>query len=425
MRSRTRISWQVLGLLAVGFYVGWASWRVHIDDSDLIDFHQTSLHWWRTGEFTPTLGVRHYLPAFVVIIAPLVAWPLEFVAPLWALLNVGLLLAALRFCEKTIHTPPREPPPFEVRWVWPIVLVLPYAHSAIGLGQVNLLVLFLCVLALTWNARKGRCLGPGVLVALAGAIKLYPLLLIPFWVVRGRWRTGVAAIVFFVLLAGGLSVAGFGWHGAQAAHRTWLAEVRGEQYRTANRPTDSWPRHLMFLPEWNQFLRHNNQSLPAVVRRLTSDLHSGEQRDRPVNVMHLTAGQSRTLYRVMVGGVLILLVWLTGRGRKLQDPAVVLRQGSAWLAGTIAFVPIYWTHYFVLNLPMLSFLAYEVWARRKKGSQAGVPEALFISWLAAIPLLGITVLRLAGLHCWLTMVTMAWALVTALCTEKDSRPVPA
>jgi len=79
----------------------------------------------------------------------------------------------------------------------------------------------------------------------------------------------------------------------------------------------------------------------------------------------------------------------------------------------------------VLNLPMLAVLAYEVWARRKKGARAGIPEALFIAWLAAIPLLGINVLRLAGLHCWLTMATVAWALVTGACTKKESRSVPA
>ncbi len=409
----SRTTWCLLAVVCLaGFYAGWASYRACVDGhSDLIDFHQTSLYWWRTGEFSRDFGVRHYLQVFVILIAPLTAWPLELVAPLFTLLSFGLLLLTLRACGRVIAGSPRESPPFSVRWVWPLVLVLPYAHSTLGLGQVNVIVLFLCTLALIGLGR-GRDLLAGLLVAVAGVIKIYPLLLIGFFLVRGRWRAGLSTVVCFVLLTVGLSLAGFGWQGSKAARRIWLAEVRGEQYRKEGEPAGFLPRHLMFLPERNHFLRHNNQSLAAVVRRLTSDLGPPVERDRPVHVMNLSHVGSRVVYLTLTGGVLVLLVASTWRERRSDDAFVVLRLGSAWLAASIAFIPIYWTHYFVLNLPMLALLTAEVWSRRKQHRRWSAAEILFILWLAAIPLIGVIGLRLVGFHCWLALATIVWTVAS-------------
>ena len=381
----SRNTWCVLAVLAgAAFYVSWASYRACVDGhSDFVDFHQTSLHWWRTGEFSREFGVRHYLPAFVILIAPIAAWPLKVAAPLFTLLSFGLLLLTLRECARVIASPPGEPPPFSVRWIWPLVLVFPYVHDTLGLGQVNLIVLCLATLAVIRFGQRRDWLA-GLLVALAGVVKIYPLLLIGYWLVRGRWRASVAAIGFFVVLATGLSLAGFGWQGSKAAHRLWLAEVRGEQYRKETESTVFLPRHLMFLPERNQFLRNNNQSLAAVVRRLTTDLGPTFEKDRPVHVVSLRLAGSRAIYLAIAACAGVLLVRSTWRERRSDAPFLILRQGSAWLAASIAFIPIYWTHYFVLNLPMLAVLTAEVWSRRKRKLSWGVAEILFIAWLLAI-----------------------------------------
>jgi hypothetical protein len=219
----------------------------------------------------------------------------------------------------------------------------------------------------------------------------------------------VSGVGCFVLLAGGLSLAGFGWQGTKSAHRVWLAEVRGEQYQGEGESRGVLPRHLMFLPERNQFLRHNNQSLAAVVRRLTTDLGPAIEKNRPVHVLSLSVAGSRWAYVTLASGVLALLVVSTLRERRSDDSLVVLRHGSAWLAASIAFMPIYWTHYFVLNLPMLALLAAEAWSRRKQEHRWGAAEILLVAWLAAIPLVGVVFLRLIGFHCWLTLATMIWA----------------
>ncbi|HSW44851.1 MAG TPA: glycosyltransferase family 87 protein [Phycisphaerae bacterium] len=410
MHRRGHTVWVCVGLGLAAFYVAWASYRVHIDDSDLIDFHRTGLHWWQTGEFTQGEGVRHYLPAFVILVAPLVAWPLKLVAPLWTVLNIALLLVTVRECGRVLARSDRDPLPFSVRRVWPIVLVLPYLHSTLGLGQVNLPVLCLGVLAFSrcWESR--RDMTAGALIALAGVIKIYPLLLVLFWLARGRWRAFASAAIAFVLLTGGLSAAGFGWEGSKAAHRLWLAEVRGRKYQTPEELAGGDRLgHLLFWQQRNQFHRHNNQSLAAVVRRLTTDPGSTGRKDRPVHLLRLTIGQSRGLYYLSAGAVLGFLLIATWARRKGATPAGDFRSYGAWLAGVVAFVPIYWTHYFVLLLPAMAVLSADVWRRRREKHRVGWSEVLFALWLLAIPLLGLTVLRLAGLHCWLALATMVWA----------------
>jgi len=411
MLFRRRTIWLAIGLVLAAGYVGWASYRVAIDDSDLIDFHLSSLHWWRTGQFTKEFGVRHYLPAFVILMAPLVAWPLKVTAPLWATVNIVLLVLTVRQCARLVTDHYPQTVPFSFRWVWPMVLALPYIHSTLGLGQVNLLVLWLCVVAFSrcWSSR--RDVTAGLLIAVAGVIKLYPLVLALFWLARGRWRAFAAAVLGAALLAGGLSVLGFGWQGTKAAHQLWLAEARGEQYRSAEGPLEGGlVRHLLFWKHRNQFHRHNNQSLAVVVRRLTTDLGPAVEKDRPVHILKLTVGQSRWLYLVLAGAVLGLLVVATWRARKDNDPFNSFKQWSAWLAGAIAFVPIYWTHYFILSLPAMALLVADVWWKRRHALRYWSSGLLVAAWLLAIPLLGLTVMRLVGLHCWLTLATMAWAL---------------
>jgi len=399
-----------IGLMIAIGHIVYASWRVSEGHADLIDFHDTSLHWWRTGEFTQEFGVRHYLPAFVVLIAPLVVWPLLVTAPLWAAMNVAILILTIKECARTIADRYEKRLPLAVRWIWPIVLVFPYASSTLSLGQVNLLVLFLCVLAYSRCWRQRRDVLAGLLIAVATIIKLYPLLLALFWLANGRWRGFFSAVVGFMVLAGGLSLAGFGWEGSLRGHRAWLAEVRGEQYRSQieKQQEPGLCDHLLYREHRNQFHRHNNQSLAAVVRRLTTDLGDKPDQPQPVHLVSLSLRSAWWLYMGLVGALLSTLLWATWSRRRDSNS---FGPFAAWLASVIAFVPIYWTHYFVLVLPAVVLLSASAWSERQQGRKWPVPAMLFIAWLVGIPLLGSRMLRLAGVQCWFTLAIALWSAI--------------
>ncbi len=408
---RKRLLLVVLLVLAAG-QIAYSTWRAVVSGhADLTCFHETSLHWWRTGAFSQAFGVRHYLPAFVVLVTPLVAWPLVVTAPLWATLNVVWLGLAVRSSSRWSAARYGADLPFSLFWAWPILLVLPFASSSLTQGQVNILVLWLCMSAYTQH-RRGRQRLAAVLVAVAGVIKIYPLGLAGYWLLRGRWRASAATGLAFVVLAGGLSVAGFGWAGSIEAHQRWLDQLgnpRKPAAEGAEPEAATLERsHLAFTRQYNEFLRHNNQSLAAVIRRLTTELHPGpdDPKRRDVNLVRLSVSQAQWLYLLTAGGIAAMLAGAARHRRGAEDD---FAEWSAWLAGAIAFVPIYWTHYFVLSLPAVTLLGVSVWHSRKHVPRDRAGTVLQACWLIGLPLLASNALRLIGVHCWLLLAVTLWA----------------
>lgn len=76
------------------------------------------------------------------------------------------------------------------------------------MGQANLLVLTLALLGL-WQEDRGRWHVGGVLLGLAVVLKAAPVLLVAWWLLRGRFRA-VAVAAATGLVATGLSVLAFG-----------------------------------------------------------------------------------------------------------------------------------------------------------------------------------------------------------------------
>ena len=86
-------------------------------------------------------------------------------------------------------------------------------------GQMHLLVFFLLAVAV-WCSERDRPAAAGISVALAAALKLYPALLLAFFLRKKQWRAAAATVVGLVALAG-LSVYLFGWD----VHRIYLREI--------------------------------------------------------------------------------------------------------------------------------------------------------------------------------------------------------
>jgi hypothetical protein len=395
--------WLPLGLVVAAADACYAVWRVGVGHADLLCFHYTSRHWLETGEFTREFGVRHYVPAFVVMITPLVAWPPRVTAALWAGLSLVLLVLSVREVGRQLARSLDTPLPGGLRWVWPIVLVLPFAADTIALGQVNILVLWLCLLALR-QLTHHKDARAGLTIAIAGIVKLYPLLLVLPLLLKLRYRAAISAAAGFILLAGGLSLAAFGWRGSIDAHRQWLSEIRGG---------DASEAHLIFRNGPSEFLRHNNQSLAAVIRRWTTVVDTGGRSVQPP--INLSLPQAKAIYAAAAAALLLFLAWTTWRCRK---ETLSLAEWSAWLAGVVAFVPIYWTHYFVLLLPALALLAASVWYAWLRDSADVLGTALLIAWMTGLPLLAFAPVRWFGLHCWLAVALTFW---TALRAQSEPR----
>jgi hypothetical protein len=149
-------------------------------------------------------------------------------------------------------------------------------HRNLLYGQYYLLLLVLIVAA-CWAYLRDLHILAGVLLALAAAVKIFPVLLFVFFLLRRDWRALIAAAVTGIA-ATAVSIAVFGLN----LHRTYLAEVlpwtlRGEvmpPYMTSSASFSSI-LHYLFLaePQWNPHPWHNSplcfallqSTLPALV----------------------------------------------------------------------------------------------------------------------------------------------------------------
>jgi alpha-1,2-mannosyltransferase len=148
----------------------------------------------------PPTGLGFTYPPFAAILsAPLAHLPLRVdqVAVSW--INVGLLFGLLAVCLRAVV------PTLERRVVvwWALVLVLPVGlldpiRETVLLGQVNLLVVLLVVADMTLDLPLPR----GVLVGLAAAIKITPIILIPYLFLTRQSKAGWRATGVFVAAAG-------------------------------------------------------------------------------------------------------------------------------------------------------------------------------------------------------------------------------
>nr|MCU0495464.1 DUF2029 domain-containing protein [Chloroflexaceae bacterium] len=91
--------------------------------------------------------------------------------------------------------------------------------DTLSFGQIDLLLLLLLTLALA-ALQRGRDGLAGVLVALGTLFKIYPLLLLAFFVLKGRWRA-LGGFALAMLACNGLAVLVMGWE----MHRVYLLEV--------------------------------------------------------------------------------------------------------------------------------------------------------------------------------------------------------
>ncbi|MBN9121895.1 MAG: DUF2029 domain-containing protein [Planctomycetes bacterium] len=184
-------------------------------------------------------------------------------------------------------------------------------HQHLYQGQLGFLIAFL--LAVGWVAdHRGRQTAAGVAVGTAAALKVFPGLLLVYFVAAGRWRAAAAALLTGLLLyAAALALFG------PAAFETYVRDVL--------------PSLDRFQSSWS------NVSLTGYWKRVGAAL------DVPA-VGTIVAAVCRLL--------VVAAVWWVGRRASGADG-----HGRAFafaVVGMLAASPIAWTHYFVLlAVPLL------------------------------------------------------------------------
>ena len=151
-----------------------------------------------TGQVVPRGSIEWYLP-FVSRMMTLIAWlPAQPAGCVWLILNVVATLATLRLVGRhLVGLPPQDWP---VTQLVPFLLLTVFWYWEYRLNQINNFTLLLLVASFVcWQQRRQAV--AGLWLGLAVLIKVTPLLLVLWFLLKRQFRTAAVAIVT-VLLAG-------------------------------------------------------------------------------------------------------------------------------------------------------------------------------------------------------------------------------
>ena len=233
------------------------------------------------------------------------------------------------------------------------LVLMPFVWSSYHLGQPSLILLalmlgaFLALLA----GRKGEILA-GALIALASAIKAFPLLAILYLIYRRYWTATISLVAALLVL---LLIVPIPFRGLQRTitdARDWQrGMLRYQESAIAQRPARGY--------SWK------NQSIFGVANRLLRQVNVDDEPNRPdyANVINL---DFRTVNIVIIACALVVgasFVWVIPRHR---SPAP--EEFAALLLLILIFTPLTFGYLFVWLMLPLALLIKRVISPDKEGS---------------------------------------------------------
>jgi alpha-1,2-mannosyltransferase len=155
-------------------------------------------------------------------LAGLLFWPISHLSVfggqvLWDAINLAALIALIAVSIAAARSRRLASSDWRtaLTLLLPVALLLYPVRSDLALGQINIVLILMIVVDLTTELScRGHSFPHGVLVGLAAAIKLTPLVFIPYLVVSRQWRTASNATLSFILVTGALF--------AISPHASWM-----------------------------------------------------------------------------------------------------------------------------------------------------------------------------------------------------------
>jgi alpha-1,2-mannosyltransferase len=316
-----------------------------------------------------------YPPTFALLMAPFALIPLFWASLLWYVLSVLMVFYAVRRSYSMMLKCNRVTK--KIFWLvvislllisWPLV-------SALEHGQSTPLLLLLVTLALAYEQdRRDICGG----IALGGAIllKVFPILLLSYFVWRRRWRF-LAAAAGCLALGWALPAIRYGWTKNVHLWSEWFSRVLLPAI--SKEPAS---HHYALYSTLLDPSMLNNQSLSVVLFRVTGN------------------GDSRFLaLAIVIAMAAVMLV--AGRHYRPENEHVVLSALIAWM---LLASPIAWAHYFILLLfPLAVLLSFTESSQAPKCRRIAFGASAGFAILCIVDATSYS-LQSLGVLCWGTMV---------------------
>lgn len=209
---RSRVLWAA-GFASAASLALYLVWLSHQPQMDFQVYRMGAEHVFGSGLYSSEITVQgrpllFTYPPFAAVLF----WPLSNVSTfagqvIWDVFNLAALAALIVVSISAARgrRPTRADWRTALLLLGPIGLLLYPVRIDLALGQVNIVLTLMIVADLTMGVRCwGRCLPRGVLVGLAAAIKLTPLVFIAYLVVSRQWRIARNATLGFVATIGAM-----------------------------------------------------------------------------------------------------------------------------------------------------------------------------------------------------------------------------
>lgn len=239
--------WKNLGTDFPQYYLGAKLVAEHYNLDRFYEWAWLQRQAFHFGIHHEAVGFPGLTPFSTLVLLPL-AWLNAVQAKhAWILLNLAVLILAVYVLSKECGLPQKR------AWLIALLAALPLRND-FALGQMHLIVFALLVLGWRFHVR-GKQTASGFCIALAGALKIYPLFYCFYFLIKKRWRAFGAAIATS-LACGGVSVALFGvtatkvFVGRQLP-RLLNGEALNPFLASTTSATTMFHRLFVFEPEWN------------------------------------------------------------------------------------------------------------------------------------------------------------------------------
>ncbi len=285
-------------------------------------------------------------------------------------------------------------------------------------GNVNLLILFL-VIGCLYAFTRGQDFLAGVVLALSITCKVTPALFLPYFLWKRAWKTlagcSVGLLLFFFVIPGSLLGHGHNW-----------------------KLLNSWAERMIlpYVQEGAVWTEHSNQSLPALIHRLTTDSPSFlDEEDRPKEFHNLLSLDPATARLVVKGcglGFLVLMCWSCRTPTAPRGGWRLSAEFSIVVLGMLLFSERTWKHHCVtLLLPFATLCYYLATQRSTRGwcwylvGSMAVAQLLMAAtstslWQPFGYRLGAKMAQVYGAYTWAELILLA-ALVSILVEHLEHR----
>ena len=204
------VRWALGGLSAavVGLF---ALVLAHQWQVDFEVYRTGGLHVLGTGLYAAQVNAANRNLLFTYTpLAAMAFWPFSFLSPwagqvVWDVVNIAALAALVAVSVAAARRRPLQRADWQLALIAlaPVSLLIWPVRYGFELGQINVVLVLLIVADLSMDVSwRGRRLPRGVLVGVAAAIKLTPLVFIPYLLVTRQWVAARNAVLTFCAATG-------------------------------------------------------------------------------------------------------------------------------------------------------------------------------------------------------------------------------